>query len=92
MKAWKKIAIGAGVAVLLVVVVSFTVYQSKKNVVTVQTGKAQRQDLAHEPEQILRILQEGTERGRAVARFTIAETRRAMHLDYQIVSEIPQAP
>src|SRR5215472_12236980 len=46
MKAWKKIAIGAGVAVLLVVVVSFTVYQSKKNVVTVQTGKAQRQDLA----------------------------------------------
>jgi len=54
--------------------------------------RAQRQDLAHEPEQILRILREGTERGRAVARSTIAETRRAMHLDYQIVSEIPQAP
>src|SRR5499427_211058 len=46
MKAWKKIAIGAGVAVLLIGIVSFTVYQSKKNVVTVQTGKAQRQDLA----------------------------------------------
>jgi len=54
--------------------------------------RARRQDLAHEPEQILRILREGTERGRAVARSTIAETRRAMHLDYQIVSEIPQAP
>ena len=46
MKAWKKIAIGVGVAVLLIGIVSFTVYQSKKNVVTVQTGKAQRQDLA----------------------------------------------
>src|SRR5579862_5365177 len=46
MKAWKKIAIGAGVLVLLVGIVSFTVYQSHKNVVTVQTGKAQHQDLA----------------------------------------------
>src|SRR5690348_5689794 len=46
MKAWKKIAIGVGVAVLLIGIVSFTVYQSKKNVVTVQTGKAERQDLA----------------------------------------------
>src|SRR5215470_6694460 len=46
MKAWKKIAIGAGVAVLLIGIVSFTVYQSKKNVVTVQTGKARRQDLS----------------------------------------------
>src|SRR5579862_1025186 len=46
MKAWKKIAIGAGVLVLLVGIVSFTVYQSHKNAVTVQTGKAQHQDLA----------------------------------------------
>ncbi|MGA2414090.1 MAG: efflux RND transporter periplasmic adaptor subunit [Candidatus Sulfotelmatobacter sp.] len=46
MKAWKKIAIGVGVLILLVVIVSVTVYQSGKNVVTVQTGKVQRQDLA----------------------------------------------
>lgn len=46
MKAWKKVAIGAGIAVLLVIIVAFTVHQSSKNVVTVQTGKAQRQDLA----------------------------------------------
>jgi tryptophanyl-tRNA synthetase len=48
--------------------------------------RARRQDLTHESEQILRILQEGTERGRALARSTIAEARRAMHLDYQTVS------
>ncbi|MGC2477749.1 MAG: efflux RND transporter periplasmic adaptor subunit [Candidatus Sulfotelmatobacter sp.] len=46
MKAWKKIAIGVGILVLLVGIVSFTVYQSRKNVVTVQTGKAQHEDLA----------------------------------------------
>ena len=46
MKPWKKIAIGAGVALLLVGFVSFTVHQSAKNVVTVQTGKVQREDLA----------------------------------------------
>ncbi len=46
MKAWKKIAIGAGVAVLLAIIVGFTVHQSSKNVVTVQTGKIQKQDLA----------------------------------------------
>jgi HlyD family secretion protein len=46
MKTWKKIAIGAGAAVLLFAIVGFTVYQSHKNVVTVQTGKAQREDLA----------------------------------------------
>ena len=46
MKAWKKIAIGSGVAVLLAIIVGFTVHQSSKNVVTVQTGKVQRQDLA----------------------------------------------
>jgi len=46
MKTWQKIAIGAGSAVLLASIVGFTVYQSHKNVVTVQTGKAQREDLA----------------------------------------------
>ena len=46
MKAWKKIAIGAGIVVLLAIIVGFTVHQSGKNVVTVQTGKAQHQDLA----------------------------------------------
>lgn len=46
MKAWKKIAIGVGVVVLLAGIVAFTVHQSSKNVVTVQTGKAQRADLA----------------------------------------------
>src|ERR1022692_3697880 len=46
MKAWKKIAIGAGVVVGLAAIVGFTVHQSGKNVVTVQTGKVQRQDLS----------------------------------------------
>lgn len=46
MKAWKKIAIGVGIALVLAIIVGFTVHQSSKNVVTVQTGKVQRQDLA----------------------------------------------
>ncbi|SRR5579871_455746 len=46
MKLWKKIAIGIGAAVLLAAIVGTTVYQSRKNVVTVQTGKVQRQDLS----------------------------------------------
>src|SRR5580700_2247604 len=46
MKPWKKIAIGAGVVVLLAIIVGITVSQSGKNVATVQTGKVQRQDLA----------------------------------------------
>src|SRR5579862_9001946 len=46
MKTWKKVAIGAGIGVALLAMVGFTVHQSKKNVVTVQTGKVQRQDLA----------------------------------------------
>ena len=46
MKPWKKIAIGAGALVLLAIIVAFTVHQSSKNVVTVQTGKVQREDLA----------------------------------------------
>ncbi len=46
MKTWKKILIGIGVALVLVIIVSITVYQSHKNLVTVQTGKAQKQTLA----------------------------------------------
>jgi HlyD family secretion protein len=46
MKAWKKVAIGVGIAVLLAMIVGFTVHQSSKKVTTVQTGKVQRQDLA----------------------------------------------
>src|ERR1700691_3566557 len=46
MKPWKKIAIGGAVVVLLAIIVGVTVYQSGKNVVTVQTGKVQRQDLS----------------------------------------------
>ena len=46
MKTWKKIGIVTGVVVLLLAIVGFTVHQSHKNVVTVQTGKVQRLDLA----------------------------------------------
>ncbi|MBZ5719304.1 MAG: efflux RND transporter periplasmic adaptor subunit [Acidobacteriia bacterium] len=46
MSTWKKVAIGVGVALLLSGIVGFTVYQSHKNVATVQTGKSQRMDLA----------------------------------------------
>jgi len=46
MKTWKKALIGVGVALALGIIVGATVYQSHKNLVTVQTGKAQRQNLA----------------------------------------------
>ena len=46
MKPWKKITIGAGVVVVLAIIIGVTVHQSGKNVVTVQTGKVQRQDLS----------------------------------------------
>jgi HlyD family secretion protein len=46
MKPWKKIGIGAGAVVVLAIIVGVTVHQSGKNVVTVQTGKAQREDLS----------------------------------------------
>jgi HlyD family secretion protein len=46
MKSWKKIAIGVGVVAGLAIIVAITVHQSGKNVVTVQTGKVQRLDLA----------------------------------------------
>jgi HlyD family secretion protein len=46
MSTGKKIAIGTGALVVLVAVVSFAVYRSHKNVVTVQTALAKREDLA----------------------------------------------
>ena len=46
MKTWKKVAIGVGAALLLVILVAVGVHQSNKGVVTVQTGKAQKQDLS----------------------------------------------
>src|SRR3954467_14823628 len=46
MSTWKKVLIGISAVVVLAGIVGFTVYQSHKNVVTVQTGKTRRQDLA----------------------------------------------
>jgi HlyD family secretion protein len=46
MKPWKKIAIGVCVAAVLGLIVGITIHQSGKNVVTVQSGKVQRQDLS----------------------------------------------
>src|ERR1700730_1537505 len=46
MSTGKKIVIGSGVVIVVVVIASIAVYQSRKGVVTVQSGKAQRQDLA----------------------------------------------
>ena len=46
MKTWKKVLIGVGAALVLVIIVAVTVYQSRKNLVTVQTGKAQKQNLS----------------------------------------------
>src|SRR5689334_1957245 len=46
MKTWKKAALGIGGGLLVAAIVGFAVYQSRKNVVTVQTGKVQVEDLA----------------------------------------------
>ena len=46
MKTWQKALLGIGIALVLVIIVSLTVYQSHKNLVTVQTGKAQKEDIA----------------------------------------------
>src|SRR5664279_6336209 len=46
MKNWKKFALIAGGAVLLLAVIGFTVQQSRKGVVAVQTGKVVHEDLA----------------------------------------------
>jgi HlyD family secretion protein len=46
MKTWKKVLIGIGVALSLGIIIGVGVYESRKNLVTVQTGRAQKQDLA----------------------------------------------
>jgi HlyD family secretion protein len=46
MKAWKKVLIGLGAALLILIVVAVVIHQSNKGIVIVQTGKAQKQDLA----------------------------------------------
>ena len=46
MKNWKKLALIAGGVVALLAIVGFTVQQSRKGVVTVQTGKVVREDLS----------------------------------------------
>ena len=46
MKTWKKVLIGVGAVLVLGIVVAVTVYQSQKNVVKVQSGKVQKQNLA----------------------------------------------
>jgi len=46
MKTWKKVLIGIGALFFLLVGVSVVVHQSNKGIVIVQTGKAQRQELA----------------------------------------------
>jgi HlyD family secretion protein len=45
MKKWKKITLIAGGVVVLLAIVGFTVTQSRKGVVTVQTGKVVREDI-----------------------------------------------
>jgi HlyD family secretion protein len=45
MKNWKKIALIAGGVVILLAIVGFTVEQSRKGVVTVQTAKVVREDI-----------------------------------------------
>jgi HlyD family secretion protein len=46
MKTWKKVLVALGATLLLLIVVAIVVHQSQKGIVIVQTGKAQRQDLA----------------------------------------------
>jgi HlyD family secretion protein len=46
MKTWKKVLIGAGGLAFALILVGIGIHQANKGVVTVQTGKAQRQDLS----------------------------------------------
>jgi len=46
MKGWKKFALMGGGIVVLLIIVGFTVQQSRKGVVAVQTGKVAREDLS----------------------------------------------
>jgi len=46
MSTGKKIAIGSGIAAVVLAIAGIAVHQARKGIVTVQTGKAARQDLA----------------------------------------------
>jgi len=46
MKTWKKVVLISGGGLLLLILVAVGIHQSNKGLVTVQTGKPQRQDLA----------------------------------------------
>jgi HlyD family secretion protein len=46
MKTWKKSLVGAGGVSVALIMVGIVIHESNKGVVTVQTGKAQRQDVA----------------------------------------------
>jgi HlyD family secretion protein len=46
MKTWKKVLIGVGGLLLALILVGIGIHQANKGVVTVQTGKAQREDLS----------------------------------------------
>ncbi|MGB8655606.1 MAG: efflux RND transporter periplasmic adaptor subunit [Candidatus Acidiferrales bacterium] len=45
MKSWKKVAIGVGAAVALLIIVLVSVYETNKGVETVQSGQVVRQDI-----------------------------------------------
>ena len=46
MKTWKKVLIGVGGLIFALILVAVGIHQANKGVVTVQTGKAQREDLS----------------------------------------------
>ncbi len=46
MKTWKKVLIGVGGLLFALILVAIGIHQANKGVVTVQTGKAQREDLS----------------------------------------------
>src|SRR5580704_13193731 len=46
MKTWKRVLIGGGSLVAALLVVAIVIHQSNKGIITVQTGRARRQDLA----------------------------------------------
>jgi len=45
MKTWQKVGIGVGAVVILGSISWYSIYQSNKGVVTVQSGKVVKQDL-----------------------------------------------
>ncbi len=46
MKTWQKVLIGVGGALVLLAIVGVTIYQSRKNLVTVQSGKVVKENLS----------------------------------------------